>query len=64
MNWIKVSERFPEIGQQVLVYSGENPEYDPIYIEYRMCDDYWSQQGLFTKITHWMPLPVKPEIDE
>lgn len=50
--WIPVTERLPDIGIVVLVYS----EDDGICLDYYVGDsfDYYD-------VTHWMPLPEPPE---
>lgn len=55
-NWIPVTERLPERGQEVIVYSGGvlKPE---VYAWYFLDKDYDN----WARITHWMPLPDAPE---
>jgi hypothetical protein len=62
IKWIQIKERFPEIGERVLVYAknGVHGGHE-IDIQYRQCKEYWNEQGLFCTITHWMPLPEKPD---
>jgi len=50
--WIPVSERLPEVIEQVLCYA---PHYHSIEIR-------WTDQ-LGEAVTHWQPLPVPPEAD-
>lgn len=71
--WIPVSERLPEEGQKVLVYSKEcegeldcsfgegiyKVSFDRINNSYLTEDVGYSRWA--NKITHWMPLPPKPE---
>ena len=51
--WIPCSERPPEVGVEVLVYSRSSG----------MAVDYYDR-GLFgySDVTHWMPLPEPPEV--
>jgi hypothetical protein len=64
MNWIKVEDKLPEEGQEVimtyndLVLTGEFLEGKFFYFwssKYGMAQE--EQEG----ITHWMPLPNPPE---
>ena len=50
--WIPCSERMPEVGEEVLVYSRSSG----------MAVDYYDR-GLFgySGVTHWMPLPELPK---
>ena len=75
MKWISVKERLPEEYVPVLAFgiysmSGDQRSDEPIIslVEYKGKNkDYWPQEydafGLI-KVTHWMPLPDKPKIDE
>ena len=51
--WIPCSERLPEVGEEVLVYSRSSG----------MAVDYYDR-GLFgySGVTHWMPMPEPPEV--
>lgn len=62
--WIPVSERLPEENQQILSTDGKE-----FYLDYYarwegkdnppcFCD------GLSWAVTHWMPLPKPPEVEE
>lgn len=54
--WIPVTERLPERGQEVIVYSGG--VLSPTVFAYHFwneCFDSWA------RITHWMPLPEPPK---
>lgn len=50
--WIPVTERLPDIGKDVLIYSKE----DGVDVDYYGGDmfGYWN-------VTHWMPLPEPPK---
>ena len=54
--WIPVTERLPEYGQQVIVYTGNI--LSPMVLPYIFWDkDY----DAFAHVTHWMPLPEPPK---
>ena len=54
--WIPVTERFPEYGQEVLVYTGNILK--PIVMEYT----FWRKDyDTWRHVTHWMPLPKPPK---
>lgn len=63
--WVNVQDRLPENGETVLAY---HLEYDWL-LEGMEVADYvdggfqWSGDRLYplSKVTHWMPLPPKPE---
>lgn len=64
MEWVSVKEKLPKIGQRVLVYQKDGVHGgNSIDIEYRMCEDFWSEQGIHSDITHWMPLPTPPKAE-
>ena len=53
--WIPVTERLPERGQEVIVYSGDILE--PTVFAYH----FWNKDfASWAHITHWMPLPEAP----
>lgn len=59
--WIPVTERLPDSGKCVLIYSedgmvaeGSYTAYDKKWFLFR-----WSVKG--QKVTHWMPLPTPPK---
>jgi len=59
--WNDVKHGFPPIGETVLVYQkGGVHGGNEIDTEYRMCDEFWRDQGIHSEITHWMPLPKPP----
>ena len=65
--WIPVGERLPEIGVRVLFY---NNFIKNIHKGWFSCDEWVSEIGVFynggklKRITHWMPLPKFPEVQE
>lgn len=66
MNWIKCSERLPEVDERVLIATPEL-----VLLGDRVPDEgspkgwYWFDGFGFwyddSRITHWMPLPPLPE---
>lgn len=50
--WIPCSERLPEVGVEVLVYSESDGE---------AVDYYGGEFFRWPDVTHWMPLPEPPE---
>ena len=65
--WIPVSEGLPEIGVRVLFY---NNFIKNIHKGWYSGDEWTSDIGIFyngdklKRITHWMPLPQPPEVQE
>jgi hypothetical protein len=66
-NWIKCSERMPDIGQEVLIripvceyFNIESATYKS---EGKFIGCWFSSRGAGCayKVTHWMPLPTPPE---
>ena len=56
--WIPVTERLPEHGQEVIVYSGNVLK--PTVFAYQ----FWNPKyDSWKHITHWMPLPEPPKED-
>ena len=57
--WIPVSERLPEYGQEVIVYTGNILK--PIVMAYT----FWkAEYDTWLHVTHWMPMPEGPEVAE
>ena len=57
-DWVKCSERMPEIDVPVLVHTGNGMDIDHTYDfgdGVSFCDD------LYGEFTHWMPLPAPPQ---
>ena len=65
--WIPVSERLPQIGVRVLFY---NNFIKNVHKGWFSGDEWVSEIGVFyngdklKRITHWMPLPKFPEVQE
>lgn len=54
--WIPVTERLPEYGQEVIVYTGNILK--PIVMAYT----FWKvDYDTWLHVTHWMPMPEGPE---
>ena len=54
--WIPVSERLPEQGQEVIVYSGG------VLKPTVFASQFWNKHyDSWARITHWMPLPEPPK---
>lgn len=60
--WISVKDRLPEPGSYVLVFTNDYCDYTAHY------DGYWWLSGeeptLSYEVTHWMPLPAPPEVED
>lgn len=68
MEWIKTSNELPQIDKEVLVSDGNFVtvgEYAP-YGQWRVLDGLgtYAETAYLNKniITHWMPLPNKPDV--
>ena len=53
--WVKVSDKLPEIGELVLVYTGDHMD-----VNFREGADNWGFE-YDSKITHWAPMPEPPK---
>ena len=74
--WISVEDRWPEIGERVLVYQERGVHGGhTIDIDYRTCEEYpdnpelnnrivWKDQGIHNDIHWWMPLPEPPKVKD
>lgn len=64
-DWISVKDRLPEVGEHVLVFSPiTGIKNDFIYRaleENDAAEDMFFRSG---RVTHWMPLPQKPESED
>lgn len=64
-NWISVNERLPENDTKVMVWltHKDNPTWDCESLGAYLNNKFYLKNGYnthFEKITHWMPLPKKP----
>ncbi len=55
--WISVKDRLPETGRLALVYGSMGAMTIARYI----ATNEWLVPGIFSTVTHWMPLPEPPE---
>lgn len=66
--WIKFSERLPEIGIQVLCYGIESSNIHDLGLPYKTgiydgkhwISDHFCESS-YLEVTHWMKLPEPPE---
>ena len=56
-DWVKCSERMPELDVPVLVYTGNGMDIDHTY---DFGDGVSFYDDLYGEFTHWMPLPAPP----
>ena len=56
-DWVKCSERMPELNVPVLVHTGSGMEIDHTY---DFGDGASFYEDLYGDVTHWMPLPAPP----
>ena len=59
-DWVKCSERMPDIDVEVLVYFDGYIYIDSLYYDKNLKEYWW--QGNDRLPTHWMPLPYMPEV--
>ena len=57
-DWVKCSERLPEIDVPVLVHTGNGMDIDHTY---DFGDGVSFYDDLYGEFTHWMPLPAPPQ---
>lgn len=59
--WVAVSERLPNVAQEVIIFSGFEGVCAGVLDSYgewfAPCSEY-----KLTRVTHWMPLPAAPEV--
>ena len=61
-DWVKCSERMPELYVEVLVLVGNFIYIDSLYYDKNLKEYWW--QGNDKLPTHWMQLPDMPEVKE
>ena len=57
-DWVKCSERMPELNVPVLVHTGSGMRIDKAY---DFGDGVSFYEDLYGDVTHWMPLPALPQ---
>jgi hypothetical protein len=71
MKWISVNDKMPEndgngFSRTVLVYSKDY--HLPTIAFYDYDEAHWieynTDEGIVFDVTHWMPLPPEPEVDD
>ena len=55
--WISVKDRLPEIGKLALVYGSSGS----MTVARHVAGNEWVVPGIFSRVTHWMPLPEPPK---
>ena len=60
-DWVKCSERMPELNVPVLVHTGSGMRIDKAY---DFGDGVSFYEDLYGEFTHWMPLPYMSEVKE
>ncbi len=59
MEWIKCSERMPELGEPVLIFTTDMNQFMG-WLENRHLWSYEHQSWFLSEVSHWMPLPPNP----
>lgn len=66
--WVMASERLPDKNDTVLVFSANESDSSPAIAVFYDCNwTEWIVNSRFLKssdVTHWMPLPQPPEVQE
>ncbi|WP_213637154.1 DUF551 domain-containing protein [Providencia rettgeri] len=63
-NWVKCSDKMPEVGQKILTYIANEGEYMMGEYDEPGCIFIYIGDGVYSghsQFTHWMPLPPMPE---
>jgi len=56
-DWISVDDRLPPFGKAILTYDPTTGRHIHLV--------YWPpRKGIWETVTHWMPLPDPPEVDD
>lgn len=67
-SWIRVKDSIPKRFESVLCYYPDKDYGSKSMVDYNQCDEgetpYFSNQCLWGRCTHWMPLPEPPEESE
>lgn len=61
MNWIKVTDRLPDSGECVLLYSPKFSVCEGAWLSEVGYFEQWRWNSMLTNVTHWMPLPEPPK---
>lgn len=66
MNWISVNDRLPEDSGQYLVCANDGYQVRISTLLFWIKNKTWQLTGRrsYWKVTHWMPLPEPPEVEE
>jgi hypothetical protein len=64
MKWIKISDKMPNSGDCVLLYSKAGGVSEGAYIGLKKHFEQWRWDCVLQNVTHWMPLPEPPEEKE
>ena len=59
--WIPVSERLPEGGKVLVLWKDGTIHLDSTFID---CGRYYWWESGQANVTHWMPMPQLPEVQE
>ena len=64
--WIPVGERLPELYETVFVviYDGFENNSEVARLTYLGNGNWWSWESERYVVTHWMPMPALPEVQE
>lgn len=61
-DWIAVEDQLPEEGKLVTVYVDRYGYYQNYFSQSSRQNGVWTkEQGMWQRISHWMPLPAAPK---